>query len=107
MRFANRSRLLTLTSLIGLCVFAGDIVTDSIADLRGDHCVSQNSQPGSQGEQAPCGHCACAVHNGNIIASTFAVDVGGVFAASVLLPIGEQSAPDGLPAAIDHPPQLA
>jgi hypothetical protein len=103
MRFAARSRLLALTSLIGLCVFTGDIIADSIADLRGDHCVSQDSQH----DKAPCAHCSCALHNGTVIASTVSVDISAAFRASVFVSTSEQSAPDGLPSAIDHPPQLA
>jgi hypothetical protein len=99
--------LLALTSLIGLCAFTGDIIADSIADLRGDHCVSQNSQPDSQHDKSPCAHCSCALHNGTVIASTVAVDTSGAFGASDFFWTSEQSAPDGLPAAIDHPPQLA
>jgi hypothetical protein len=99
--------LLALTSLIGLCAFTGDIIADSIADLRGDHCVSQSSQPDSQHDKSPCGHCSCAVHNGTVITSTVAVDISGAFGGSVFSSTSEQSAPDGLPAAIDHPPQLA
>ena len=106
MRFADTSRLFALTGFFALCAFAGDIVTDSIADLQGEHCVSQSSQTDSQHEKAPCGHCSCAVHNGTVITSTLAVDIAGAVTGSVLLPIGEQSAPDGLPATIDHPPQL-
>ena len=107
MRFAGPSRLLALTSLIGLCVFTGDIIADSIADLRGDHCVSQSSQPDPQHDKSPCAHCSCAVHNGTVITSTVAVDISGAFGASIFFSTSEQSAPDGLPAAIDHPPQLA
>jgi len=107
MRFADTSRLFALTGFFALCAFAGDIVTDSIADLQGEHCVSQSSQTDSQHEKAPCGHCSCAVHNGTVITSTLAVDIAGAVTGSVFLPIGEQPAPDGLPATIDHPPQLA
>jgi hypothetical protein len=107
MRFTGRSRLLALTSLIGLCAFAGDIIADSVADLRGDHCICQGSQPDSQHEKAPCERCSCAVHNGTVITSTLTVDVIGAFPASVFFSTSEQFAPDGLPAAIDHPPQLA
>jgi hypothetical protein len=107
MRFAGTSRLFALTGLFALCAFAGDIVADSIADLRGDHCVSQSSQSDSQHDKGPCTHCSCAVHNGTVITSTLAVDVVGAFLTSGFFPTGEQSAPDGIPAAIDHPPQLA
>ena len=107
MRFAGTSRLLALTSLIGWCAFTGDIIADSIADLRGDHCVSQSSQPDSQHDKSPCAHCSCAVHNGTVITSTVSVDISGAFGASDFFWTSEQSAPDGLPAGIDHPPQLA
>jgi len=107
MRFPGTPRLFALTGLIALCAFAGDVVADSIADLRGDHCVCQSSQSDSHHEKTPCSHCSCAVHNGTAITSTLTVDIVGAFPASVFYPTGEQSAPDGLPAAIDHPPQLA
>jgi hypothetical protein len=107
MRFPGTPRLFALTGLIALCAFAGDVVADSIADLRGDHCVCQSSQSDSHHEKTPCSHCSCAVHNGTVITSTLTVDIVGAFPASVFYPTGEQSAPDGLPAAIDHPPQLA
>lgn len=107
MRFAGTSRLLALTGLISLCAFTGDIIADSIADLRGDHCVSQSSQPDSQHDKSPCAHCSCAVHNGTVIASTVGVDISGAFGTFVFFSTSEQSARDGLPAGIDHPPQLA
>ena len=106
MRFTGKSPLLTLIGVFALSAFAGDIVADSMADLRGDHCVSQSS-PDSQHEKSPCAHCSCAVHNGSVINCTLVVDVVGASATSDFLSISEQSGPDGLPAAIDHPPQLA
>jgi hypothetical protein len=107
MRFPGTPRLFALTGLIALCAFAGDIVADSIADLRGDHCLCQSSQSDSHHEKTPCSHCSCAVHNGTVITSTLTVDIVGAFPASIFYSTSEQSAPDGLPAAIDHPPQLA
>jgi len=77
MRFTRTSRMVALTALFAVCAFAGDIVADSVADLRGDHCVSQSSQPDSQHEKAPCGHCSCAVHNGTVITSAVAIGVVG------------------------------
>ncbi len=107
MNIARKSRLLALAGVVVFCAFAGDIVADSIADLRGDHCVSQTSQSDSDHEKAPCSHCSCAVHNGTVITSTVTVHINGAFQASVFFPAGEQSAPTRLPSAIDHPPQLA
>jgi hypothetical protein len=107
MRFAGKPRLLAVMAFAGLCAFAGDIVADSIADLRGNHCVSESSQSDSQHEKSPCGHCSCAVHNGNVITSTVVVDITAAFGVPVLFLTSVQFAPDGSPAAIDHPPQLA
>jgi hypothetical protein len=107
MNIALKSRLLALAGVLVFCAFTGDIVADSIADLGGDHCVSQTSQSDSDHEKTPCSHCSCAVHNGTVITSTVTVHINGPFQASVFFPAGEQSAPTGLPAAIDHPPQLA
>jgi hypothetical protein len=102
-----RRLFLRLLAAFALLAFAGDIVADSMADLRGDHCVSQGSQSEPQHEKAPCSHCSCAVHNGTVIISTVFVVILASFQATVFFPAGEQSAPTGLPAAIDHPPQLA
>jgi hypothetical protein len=107
MNVVRTPRLLGLTGLVVFCAFAGDIIADSIADLRGDHCTSQCSQSDPQREKAPCSHCSCAVHNGSVITSTAAVQITGDFQASIFFRSSDQSAPSGLPAAIDHPPQLA
>jgi hypothetical protein len=106
MNVGRTSRLFALIGVLVFCAFTGDIVADSIADLRGDHCVSQSSQSDSHHEKAPCSHCSCAVHNGTVITSTATVHINSAFEVSVFLAAGEQSAPAGLPAAIDHPPQL-
>ena len=107
MLFLRISKITRVVAFSAVLIFAGDIVADSIADLRGDHCICQGSQPNSQHEKAPCERCSCAVHNGTVITSTLTVDVIGAFPASVFFSGSEQFAPDGLPAAIDHPPQLA
>jgi len=107
MLFLRISKITRVVAFSAVLIFAGDIVADSIADLRGDHCICQGSQPNSQHEKAPCERCSCAVHNGTVITSTLTVDVIGAFPASVFFSTSEQFAPDGLPAAIDHPPQLA
>ena len=106
MRGIFTSRLFAIIGMAVFCAFAGDIVADSIADLCGDHCISQTSQSDSHQEKVPCSHCSCAVHNGSVIASTGATDINCAFQAFVFVATGEQFAPTGLPAAIDHPPQL-
>lgn len=107
MSSVHSSRLFILTGFLALLTFAGDIIADSIADLRGDHCVSQTSDSDSHHENTPCGHCSCAVHNGAVVPFTSAVQVTGASAESALVPISNASAPPSLPASIDHPPQLA
>jgi hypothetical protein len=107
MRFPGSTRLFALTGLMAFCAFAGDIVADSLADACGEHCISQSSQSNSQDEKAPCSHCSCAVHNGSVLASSNVVQISGALDASAFVLTVERSAPDGIPRAIDHPPQLA
>jgi hypothetical protein len=105
---APASRIfLQLFAAFALCAFAGDIAADSIADVCIDHCVSQSSQSDSHHEKSPCSHCSCAVHNGWAVAFSDAVNVADASGASLLAVSRDESTPVGVPAAIDHPPQLA
>src|SRR5215467_2906124 len=79
MNVVRTSWVLTLTGLFAFFTFAGDIIADSIADLQGDHCVSESSQSDPHQEKTPCSHCSCAVHNGTVIASTAMLDVCDAF----------------------------
>jgi len=96
-----------LAGFLALFAFTGDIAADSLADARGNHCASQTSQSDSHHEKAPCAHCSCALHNGFVVASTVAISVTGASGVSLFVVSTDQSAPARLPAAIDHPPQLA
>jgi hypothetical protein len=107
MKFFGVPRLILFTGLVSLFVFGGDIVADSIADACGHHCVSETSQSDTHHEKTPCSHCSCAVHNGAVVASSCAVHVSCGLEESVYLLTSDSSAPSRLPAAIDHPPQLA
>jgi hypothetical protein len=107
MNVVRTSRLLTLAGFVTVFAFAADIVVDSIADLQGDHCVSESSQSDPHHEKTPCSHCSCAVHNGTVIAANSGVHVSDDLQPSALVVAGDASAPVSLPAAIDHPPQLA
>jgi hypothetical protein len=107
MRSFRVPRLILFTGLLSLFVFGGDIVADSIADAWGHHCASESTQSDSHHEKTPCSHCSCAVHNGTVIAANSGVHVSADFQASACVPPKDPSAPAGLPAAIDHPPQLA
>src|SRR5262245_54338850 len=107
MHAIRTSRLIALIGIVVFCVFAGDIVADSIADLRGEHCSSQCSQSESQHEKGPCSHCSCAVHNGTVIASTTTLDISDAFGVFTFFAATEQSPPSGVSAVIDHPPQVS
>jgi hypothetical protein len=105
---ALASRLfLRFFAAFALFAFAGDIVADSLADARGDHCVSQCSHSDSHHDKSPCPHCSCAVHNGSAVAFSDAVNVADASGASLFAVSRNESASVGVPAAIDHPPQLA
>ena len=106
MKGVRISRLLTLTAFVTAFAFTADIVVDSIADLQGDHCVSQSSESDSHHEKTPCSHCSCAVHNGSAVTFSDSVNVADASGASLFAVSREESTPVGVPAAIDHPPQL-
>jgi hypothetical protein len=107
MQFFGISSLIRAVAFVALLNFAGDIVADSIADARGDHCVAQTSHSDSQHEKTPCSHCSCAIHVGAVVITNWTMRVGRDLQESVLVLIVDESAPSALPAAIDHPPQLA
>src|SRR5689334_13041077 len=99
-------QLVRVFAAFALLAFAGDLIADSLADVHGDHCVSESSQSDSH-EKGPCSHCSCAVHNGSAITSSGVVTVVDRFDASLCVLPADQSIPAGVRAAIDHPPQLA
>jgi hypothetical protein len=107
MRFFGSTRLFALAGLIAFCALGGDIVADSMSDACCEQCTSQTSQSDSHNEKSPCSSCSCAVHNGSAIASNSAVHIGAALDGSLFFLTIEASAPDPIPPAIDHPPQLA
>lgn len=96
-----------LAGCLAFFAFTGDIVADSLADLRGGHCISESSDSGSHQEKAPCSHCSCAVHMGAVVVSGSVVNISGCLEPSIFFLTIERSVPPSLPATIDHPPQLA
>lgn len=90
-----------------LFAFAGDIVADSVVDAQGEHCVGQTLPSDSHHEKTPCSHCSCAIHNGTVIAANNTVLVSDAFQAYTFVVPTDASPPVSMPAAIDHPPQLA
>jgi hypothetical protein len=107
MSLLRTSRLHLLAAFVALLAFGGDIVADSIVDSRGEHCAAETCPSDSHNEKAPCSHCSCAVHNGSVIAGNGAVQLSDNLQASAFVLTRDESALVGLPAAIDHPPQLA
>src|SRR5215467_2974310 len=106
MSLLRTSRLRLLGALCVLFAFGGDIVADSIIDAREGHCAVQTCPSDSHQEKTPCSHCSCVVHTGSVIAGNNGVRVTADVQPSVFISIGDESAQVGLPAAIDHPPQL-
>src|ERR1041384_4064158 len=107
MFFLRISEITRVVAFSALLIFAGDVIADSIADVCVDHCVSQSSQSDSHHEKTPCSHCSCAVHNGWAVAFSDPVNVADASGASLFAVGRDESVPVGVPAAIDHPPQLA
>ena len=86
MSFFRVSCLKKLAALFAMLVFSGDIITDAMADMRGDHCISQTSQSDSSHEKTPCSHCSCAVHSGSVVMADFTVRVSSSLDLATLLP---------------------
>ena len=107
MYFLRVSSVIRAAAFVALLNFAGDIVADSIADARGNHCVSQSSHSDSQHEKTPCSHCSCAVHNGAVALTEFTMRLNTDLQSAVVLRLGDDVAPPPLASSIDHPPQLA
>ena len=107
MQSGGLSPIIRAAAFVALLNFAGDIVADSIADARGDHCVSETSHSDSQHEKAPCSHCSCAIHVGAVVITNSTMRVGRDLEEAVFALIADESPPRALPPAIDHPPQLA
>ena len=107
MSLFRTARIMKLVACSAALCFAGDIVADSIVDASGEHCAVQTCPADSHHEKTPCSHCACAVHNGSVIAANNGVNVSVDVQPSVFILISDESAQVGPRAAIDHPPQLA
>src|SRR5262249_10639934 len=94
-------------ALFALVLFAGDIAADSIADLRGDHCVAQTSEAASHNQQGECSHCSCATHSGTVLVTDSSVPLTGELYSTQLFSSRAATRVPKLAVAIDHPPQLA
>jgi hypothetical protein len=100
--FSNKS-LYALCGLLAFFVFTGDLVMDAAHDATGG-CVAESQS----GDHDSCPSCVgCAIHTGTVIAADTYLVIPARDGACAPVPdeIGYWAA--GLPAAIDHPPQLA
>ena len=104
--FLRTSRLWMVTGFFALFAFGGDIIGDAVADLRGDHCVSESSGSDSHHEKSPCSHCSCVIHNGSVLTGNGTDGVTGALQFAGFALTSSPFSPVGLPVAIDHPPQL-
>ena len=102
--FRNKAMLM-LTALLALFVFTGDLVADEVCKVTGACCTSETQ--GSEGDHG-CPACACAVQSGAVVRTEATALVPACAMQVEMVFTGEDgAAPDGVRAAIDHPPQLA
>ena len=101
------SRILRGLALFALVLFGGDIVVDEIADLHGEHCVTQSSQSGGHDEKGPCSHCSCATHSGTIVVADANVSIAVDPGTTAFFELRMLDRVPKLAFAIEHPPQLA
>jgi hypothetical protein len=106
MKLSHGNRFLRVLALLALLLFVGDLMADSVAELCEMRCASETSQSSSSPEKAPC-HCTCPGHIGAVIATDFAMRLGGDLQPASYLTGVDESTPPRLAASIDHPPQLA
>jgi hypothetical protein len=97
---------LRVLALFALLLFVGDLMADSMEELCESRCAAESSQSSSSHEKAPC-HCTCAGHIGAVIATDFAMRLGGDQKPASDMPGADEATPPRLAASIDHPPQLA
>jgi hypothetical protein len=106
MKFLHGKRFLRVLALFALLLFVGDLVAESVEELCAMRCASETSQSSSSQDKAPC-HCTCAGHIGAVIATDFAMRLGGDLQTASYLSSADEVTPPRLAVSIDHPPQLA
>ena len=102
--FRNKA-LLMLTALFALFIFAGDLAADELCKVTGACCTSETQESGNDHD---CPACMCAVQSGSVVRMEALTFVPVSYAeVELAFPAEIGAAPDGVRAAIDHPPQLA
>lgn len=98
------SRVQFFAALFALAIFGGYLAADAIADsIHG--CAAESSQNG--GCDDGCVMCFSCSHGGALVGveATIAILAAPVECDRIVA--ADEHAPDGPPAAIDHPPQLS
>jgi hypothetical protein len=103
MEIFRRSFVLVIAA-ITLFAFAGDLAADTFCKTIG--CAEMSTSSSHQDGENSCDHCICATHATTLpIPPSVELAIPDAIESSVV--IAEQQAPEGSPAAIDHPPQLS
>lgn len=92
-------------SLLAFFAFSSDVL-DDIAD-RGGHVDAGQTSQSSHHHKGPCGNCAGHNHDEHAIAAVVVISVPAEMPEVFVFPPADEANPSGLPASIDHPPQLA
>jgi hypothetical protein len=93
----------TLCALFAFFLFSGDLVADAVHDLTGG-CITESQSGGHDS----CPTCAdCSIHTGTALVDSAAIVMVAENGAGGTVPEERDQRAVGLPAAIDHPPELA
>ena len=99
-----RTALVPLIAALAFLAFSGDLLADAVCCAMGHSEVSSESS--APAETDSCPHCICATHAGTLsMPGVSAAPLPDVQPDANFL-LYDEHAPDRLPAAIDHPPQL-
>lgn len=99
-----RRSFVVLIAAVALIAFGGDMAADSFCKTVG--CSEMSTPSSHQDGEDSCDHCICATHATTLpIPPSIGLATPDALESSVV--IAEQQAPEGSPAAIDHPPQLS
>lgn len=92
-----------LCALFAFFFFTGDLVADAVHDATGG-CVTESQSGGHDSCPACTG---CSIHTATALAQSSTIVIGANDRAVAFVPEKIDNCAVGLPAAIDHPPQLA
>lgn len=103
MALLRHSFLKIVLAMMALTVFAGDLVGDALHDIAGD-CTGEVAPHSNDGGK--CAVCTCAVHTAAAIPFKTECRIAPLVSSPVSFSAWTEHVPNGVPAPIDHPPQL-